>query len=102
MVRIRVEAKSDKIIGATIIGKNAGNMISEITLAMQSGTGLGSLAAVIHPYPTTSEAIRQTGDLFNKTKVSSFTCKILFITCIIQDCFLDLLLLLLLLLLFHI
>ena len=102
MVRIRVEAKSDKIIGATIIGKNAGNMISEITLAMQSGTGLGSLAAVIHPYPTTSEAIRQTGDLFNKTKVSSFTCKKLFITtCIIQDCFLDLLLLLLLLL-FHI
>ena len=73
MVRIRVEAKSDKILGATIIGKNAGNMISEITLAMQSGTGLGSLAAVIHPYPTASEAIRQTGDLFNKTKVSSLT-----------------------------
>jgi pyruvate/2-oxoglutarate dehydrogenase complex dihydrolipoamide dehydrogenase (E3) component len=70
MVRIRVDAKSDKILGATIIGKNAGNMISEITLAMQSGTGLGSLAAVIHPYPTTGEAIRQTGDLFNKTKLT--------------------------------
>lgn len=71
MVRIRVDAKSDKILGATIIGKNAGNMISEITLAIQSGTGLGSLAAVIHPYPTNAEAIRQTGDLFNKTKVST-------------------------------
>lgn len=70
MVRIRVDAKSDKILGATIIGQNAGNMISEITLAMQSGTGLSSLAAVIHPYPTTSEAIRQTGDLFNKTKLT--------------------------------
>jgi pyruvate/2-oxoglutarate dehydrogenase complex dihydrolipoamide dehydrogenase (E3) component len=69
MVRIRVEAKSDKILGATIIGKNAGDMINEITLAMQSGIGLGSLAAVIHPYPTYAEAIRQTGDLFNKTKV---------------------------------
>ena len=71
MVRIRVEEKSDKILGATVIGQGAGNMISEITLAMQSNTGLGSLAAVIHPYPTTAEAIRQTGDLYNRTKLTT-------------------------------
>ena len=70
MVRIRVEEKSDKILGATIIGKNAGNMISEITLAMQSNVGLGSIATVIHPYPTYAEAIRQSGDLYNKTKLT--------------------------------
>jgi pyruvate/2-oxoglutarate dehydrogenase complex dihydrolipoamide dehydrogenase (E3) component len=70
MVRIRVEENSDKILGATIIGKNAGNMISEITLAMQSNVGLGSIATVIHPYPTYAEAIRQTGDLYNKTKLT--------------------------------
>lgn len=70
MVRIRVEEKSDKILGATIIGKGAGNMISEITLAMQSNTGLGSLASVIHPYPTNAEAIRQSGDLYNRTKLT--------------------------------
>ena len=70
MVRIRVEAKSDKILGATIVGKNAGNMISEITLAMQSNTGLSSIASVIHPYPTTAEAVRQTGDVFNRTKLT--------------------------------
>jgi len=63
MVRIRVEEKSDRILGATIVGKGAGNMISEITLAIQSNTGLGALAAVIHPYPTNAEAIRQAGDL---------------------------------------
>ena len=63
MVQIRVEEKSDKILGATIIGKNTGNMISDITLAMQSNIGLGSIASVIHPYPTYAEAIRQTGDL---------------------------------------
>lgn len=71
MVRIRVEEKSDKILGATIIGAGAGNMISEITLAMQSNTGLGALAAVIHPYPTTAESIRQAGDLFNRTKLTT-------------------------------
>lgn len=70
MVRVRVEAKSDRILGATVIGKNAGNMISEFTLAMQSGTGLGALASVIHPYPTTAEAVRQSGDVFNRTKLT--------------------------------
>lgn len=71
MVRMHVDAKSDTILGASILGEGAGNMISEITLAMQSGTGLGKLASVIHPYPTTAEAIRQTGDLYNKTRLTN-------------------------------
>jgi pyruvate/2-oxoglutarate dehydrogenase complex dihydrolipoamide dehydrogenase (E3) component len=70
-VRFRVDAKKDTILGASIVGEGAGNMISEITLAMQSGTGLGSLAAVIHPYPTTAEVVRQSGDVYNKTKLST-------------------------------
>ena len=71
LVRFRVDAKTDKILGCSIVGAGAGNMISEVTLAMQSGTGLGSLAAVIHPYPTTAEAIRQSGDLYNRTKLTT-------------------------------
>jgi pyruvate/2-oxoglutarate dehydrogenase complex dihydrolipoamide dehydrogenase (E3) component len=70
-VRFRVDAKTDKILGASIVGPNAGNMISEVTLAIQSDTGLGKLAAVIHPYPTTAEAIRQAGDVFNKTRLTN-------------------------------
>ncbi|KAI0560228.1 Pyridine nucleotide-disulfide oxidoreductase [Gracilaria domingensis] len=71
MVRIHVEEKSDSILGASIVGAGAGNMISEITLAMQSKTGLGALASVIHPYPTTAEAVRQTGDLYNRTRLTN-------------------------------
>uniref|UniRef100_A0A7S1Y2G5 Pyridine nucleotide-disulphide oxidoreductase dimerisation domain-containing protein n=1 Tax=Grammatophora oceanica TaxID=210454 RepID=A0A7S1Y2G5_9STRA len=71
LVRFRVDAKTDKILGASIVGPNAGNMISEVTLAMQSGTGLGSLAAVIHPYPTTGEVVRQAGDIYNKTRLTN-------------------------------
>lgn len=71
LVRFRVDAKTDKILGASIVGSNAGNMIGEVTLAMQSDTGLGALAAVIHPYPTTSEVIRQAGDLYNKTRLTT-------------------------------
>jgi pyruvate/2-oxoglutarate dehydrogenase complex dihydrolipoamide dehydrogenase (E3) component len=71
MVRIRVDTKTDAILGASICGAGAGNMISEITLAMQSGTGLGKLAAVIHPYPTTAESIRQAGDLYNRGRLTT-------------------------------
>ena len=71
LVRFRVDAKIDKILGASIVGSNAGNMIGEVTLAMQSDTGLGALAAVIHPYPTTSEVLRQAGDLYNKTRLTT-------------------------------
>jgi pyruvate/2-oxoglutarate dehydrogenase complex dihydrolipoamide dehydrogenase (E3) component len=71
LVRFRVDAKTDKILGASIVGTNAGNMIGEVTLAMQSDTGLGALAAVIHPYPTSSEVIRQAGDSYNKTRLTT-------------------------------
>lgn len=71
MVRVHVDAKSDVILGASILGANAGNMISEITLAMQSNTGLQKLSTVIHPYPTTAQAVQAVGDLYNKTRLTS-------------------------------
>jgi len=76
-VKILTVAKKDKILGATIVGSHAGDMISELTLAMQSNTGLGKLASVIHPYPTAAEAIRQCGDLYNKTKLSKTVARVL-------------------------
>ena len=76
-VRFRVDAKTDKILGASIVGPNAGNMISEVTFAMQSDTGLGKLAAVIHPYPTAAETLRQAGDLYNRTRLTLTVKKLL-------------------------
>ncbi len=69
-VKIHVKKGADKILGATIVARHAGEMISEITAAMVGNIGLGTLAAVIHPYPTQAEAIRQTGDLYNRTKLT--------------------------------
>jgi len=70
-VRFRVDAKTDTILGCSIVGEGAGNMIGEVTLAMESQTGMGAMANVIHPYPTTSEVIRQSGDVYNKTKLTT-------------------------------
>lgn len=69
-VRILVATGTDRIVGATIVGPHAGDMISEVSVAMQSGIGLGSLASVIHPYPTLAEAIRQCGDRYNRTRLT--------------------------------
>eukprot|EP01135_Chromosphaera_perkinsii_P007179 Nk52_evm3s738 gene=Nk52_evmTU3s738 len=69
-VKIHIDAKTDQILGATIVGQHAGDLISEITVAMQTKTGLETIASVIHPYPTQAEAIRQCGDLYRKTKLT--------------------------------
>lgn len=71
-VKVHVKRGTDKILGATIVAAHAGDLISEITLAMQSGTGLKKLASVIHPYPTQADAIRKIGDQFNRTRLTPF------------------------------
>jgi len=73
LVRIHVRRGTDKIIGATIVAVNAGDMISEITLALTHNLGLKHVANTIHPYPTQAEAIRQIGDTYNRTRLTPFT-----------------------------
>ncbi len=69
-VRVHVKHGSDKIVGATIVATNAGDMISEISLAMTHGLGLKKIAGTIHPYPTQAEAIRKVGDMYNRTRLT--------------------------------
>ena len=69
-VRIHVARGTDRIVGATVVARNAGELISEISVAMAGGVGLGKLAGVIHPYPTQAEAIRKCGDLYNRTRLT--------------------------------
>jgi pyruvate/2-oxoglutarate dehydrogenase complex dihydrolipoamide dehydrogenase (E3) component len=69
-VRVHVKKGSDRILGATIVAVNAGDMISEITLAMTNGLGLKQIGNTIHPYPTQAEAIRQVADAFNRTRLT--------------------------------
>lgn len=46
----------DTILGATIIGAHAGELIAEYVLAMKHGIGLGKILGTIHAYPTFAEA----------------------------------------------
>ena len=69
-VKFHVKKGRDEILGATIVARHAGEMISEISVAMAARLGLGKLASVIHPYPTQSEAMRQCGDAYNRTRLT--------------------------------
>lgn len=69
-VRVHVRRKTDTIVGATIVGRHAGDWISEITLAMTHGLGLAKIGGTIHPYPTEAEAIRKLGDQYNRTRLT--------------------------------
>ena len=75
-VKIHVKRGTDTILGATIVASHAGDMISEIAVAMAGKVGLGAIANVIHPYPTQAEAIKQLGDAYNRTKLTPFVQKL--------------------------
>ncbi|MCI0559614.1 MAG: mercuric reductase, partial [Nitrososphaera sp.] len=66
-VKVHVKKGTDKILGATIVARHAGEMISEITVAMVGNVGLGTIASAIHPYPTQAEAIKQAADAYRRT-----------------------------------
>jgi pyruvate/2-oxoglutarate dehydrogenase complex dihydrolipoamide dehydrogenase (E3) component len=69
-VKVHVRRGSDRIVGATIVARNAGDLISEITLAMTHGLGLAKIGSTIHPYPTQADAIRRLGDQYNRTRLT--------------------------------
>ena len=70
LVKIHCGKGSDKILGATIVAAHAGDMISQITMAMTNGIGLSGIGSTIHPYPTQAEAIRKLGDQYKRTKLT--------------------------------
>ena len=69
-VKVHVNKGTDQIVGATIVAGHAGDLISEITLAMTHGLGLKKIGSTIHPYPTQADAIRRLGDQFSRTRLT--------------------------------
>ncbi|MGH8019689.1 MAG: dihydrolipoyl dehydrogenase family protein [Opitutaceae bacterium] len=65
-----VASPKGQILGATIIGQEAGELIHEIAVAMKHDISLGQLGSTIHAYPTRAEAVRKAGDAFKKTQLT--------------------------------
>lgn len=76
-VKILHRRGSDQILGATIVARHAGEMISEVTLAIATKQGLNALSGVIHPYPTQAEAIKKAADGYRRTLLTPRTRSLL-------------------------
>jgi len=75
-VKVHLKKGTDKILGATIVARHAGEMINEISLAMVGGVGMRTISNVIHPYPTQAEAMKHAADAYNRTRLTSFVRKL--------------------------
>ena len=69
-VKIHLRSGSDRILGATVVARHAGEMINGISLAIEEGIGLRALAKVINAYPTQAEAFKKAADAYNRTRLT--------------------------------
>jgi pyruvate/2-oxoglutarate dehydrogenase complex dihydrolipoamide dehydrogenase (E3) component len=76
-VKIHHRKGTDEILGATIVARHAGEMISEVTTAIVGKVGLSKLSSVIHPYPTQAEGIKKAADAYRRTLLTPNTKRFL-------------------------
>lgn len=68
--KILTRKGSDRILGAILVGPCAGDLLHEFVVAMNANIGLGTIAGMIHAYPTLAELARKAGDKYNKTRLT--------------------------------
>jgi pyruvate/2-oxoglutarate dehydrogenase complex dihydrolipoamide dehydrogenase (E3) component len=69
-VKVLTAAGTDRIVGALIVGAEAGELIAEFVLAMKHGLGLNKLLGTIHVYPTMMEANRYAAGAWKRAHAS--------------------------------
>jgi pyruvate/2-oxoglutarate dehydrogenase complex dihydrolipoamide dehydrogenase (E3) component len=68
--RVVLDRRTDRILGATLAGPYAGELISVFSLAMTARLGLKAIARTIFPYPTRSEVLRKLADAYNRSRLT--------------------------------
>ncbi|MEO7741920.1 MAG: FAD-dependent oxidoreductase [Usitatibacter sp.] len=70
LVKVLTVPGKDKILGATIAGEHAGDLLAEFVLAMRHGIGLNKILGTIHTYPTLAEANKYVAGVWKRSKVT--------------------------------
>ncbi len=76
-MKVLTPPKGDKILGATIVGEHAGDLLIEFVTAMKYGLGLNKILGTIHIYPTLSEANKYLAGNWKKSTVSERSLRLL-------------------------
>ena len=75
IIKVLTEPGKDKILGVTIVGYQAGEILSEYVLAMKHSIGLNKILSTIHAYPTMSEANKYVSGEWKKAHTPSWLFK---------------------------
>lgn len=67
MTKLLIDESNHRVIGAGIVGPNAGELIAEVALAIEMGSEVEDIALTIHPHPTLSETIALAAEVFEGT-----------------------------------
>ena len=70
-VKILADAKTDRVLGAHIIGREAGNTIHEVVVAMEFGGSAEDIARTCHAHPTYNEAVKEAAMAVDKRQIHS-------------------------------
>ncbi|MBW2245367.1 MAG: mercuric reductase [Deltaproteobacteria bacterium] len=69
-IKVHVKKGTDQIVGATIVAAHAGDLITQLTLAITQKIGLGTFTNVIFPYPTQGEALKRAAGGYTRTRLT--------------------------------
>jgi hypothetical protein len=69
-VKVLTRPASDRILGVTIVGAHAGELLAEFVLAMKQNIGLNRILGTIHAYPTLAEANRNAAGQWRRAQVT--------------------------------
>jgi len=76
-VKVVVEKESNVVRGATIVGNHAGDLIGEMTLAIQKKMKLSDFSGIIHAYPTAASIFSRLGDKASGSRLTPLVAKLL-------------------------
>ena len=76
-LRLHLARGTARLIGATLVGAHAGELIAEATLAITNRVDLAGIGATIHPYPTLAEAYRKAADQWRRRKLTPLVQRVL-------------------------
>lgn len=74
---VLTDRRRGRILGATVVGADAGEQIATLCLAMNQGVSLGKLSATVLPYPTRAEFVRRLADQYNRTRLTPTVSRIM-------------------------
>ena len=74
-MKVLTKKGTDQILGVTLVGSHAGDLLHELALAMHQKIGLKKVASMIHVYPTLAEVSKRIADTYQRTRLTDSTKK---------------------------